>query len=55
MAQAMGIVIGQAIDLEIDADAESAVLNECLVGEPTGTGSMLRRWVSDGRISDQQR
>lgn len=37
-AQAMGIVIGAAIDLEIDAEAESAVLNECLVGEPTGYG-----------------
>jgi len=38
MAQAMGIVIGEAIDLEIDAASESAVLNECLVGEPTGYG-----------------
>lgn len=38
MAQAMGIVIGAAIDLEIDADAESAVLNDCVVGEPTGYG-----------------
>lgn len=30
--------IGEAIDLEIDAEAESAALNECMIGEPTGYG-----------------
>lgn len=38
MSQAMGIVIGEAIDLEIDAEAECTALNDCLVGEPTAYG-----------------
>jgi hypothetical protein len=37
-SQAMGIVIGEAIELEVDAEAETAVLNECLVGEAAGLG-----------------
>lgn len=34
-AQAMGIVIGAGIDLQIDPENESAVLNDCVIGEST--------------------
>lgn len=37
MAQAMGIVIAEAIDIQI-GEAECAALNECLVGEPVAYG-----------------